>query len=446
MGIIMSTPIYDSLTSVTAQLNGDRSKVLGSTYSHYRRLSQSEIDGAYASGFGIARKIIERPANDAFSKWREWHADIDQIGKIEAVEKKLKLKDIYKRSYRFARKDGEAYIFFDDGRDASKPITEKNAGPIRKVVMLKKSEVAKGDIADDVLSDHYGMPKYYELTGTTTMLRVDPSRMIMLTGDEAANSNGWIVEYDSVIARCFDAIRALELVNFNVADMTTEAKLDIIKIKGMSDMAATPEGEANLIKRGALLSSLKSIRSTVLLDGSTEEWDQKTISFATLPEIMEKMQIAVCGAVDVPFPHSLLFGESSGGLGSSGNLELSSYYDGIQGIQSNVGTATHLLDMCVIKTALGSIPPEIHYNWKPLWQESTETRTQNGERIAKIFGEIVAKGILSPDIVAEPLVNALTEAGVAPGLEAAFASYVSPDLPDDDLSGMIEPTEKADND
>ena len=419
----MSTDFSDSLTSVQAKLSIDGSKVLGSTYGSYRKLTQQEIDNAYASGFGIARAIVDRPANDMFRKWREWQAEAADISKIEKVEKRLKLKAAYARAQRYARKDGKAYIFIDDGRDATKSLTIAGGGEIRKVVMLKKSEVAEGDIDSDVMSEFYGLPVSYQLTGASDILEIHPSRMIMFKGDEAAKANGWAVDYDSVLARCFDSTRAYEMVAMNVADLTTEAKVDIVKVAGLSQIAQTPEGEQTLVKRGALLSQLKSSRGTVLLDKENEEWDQKRVSFATLPDIIDAMQIAVSGSAGIP--RALLFGVTEGGMGSTGNLELSNYYDTIEAMQSDVGSDTELLDMLVVKTALGSVPDDVHYNWSPLWQESTETRTQNGERIAKLFGEVVSKQILSADMVAEPLVNALTEAGVAPGLEAVYAEWVA---------------------
>jgi hypothetical protein len=56
-------------------------------------------------------------------------------------------------------------------------------------------------------------------------------------------------------------------------------------------------------------------------------------------------------------------------MGSTGDLELSSYYDRISSMQENeIEPAIEILDECILRSALGDRPPELWYSWNSLWQ------------------------------------------------------------------------------
>lgn len=402
----------------------------------------------YASSW-LAKAIVDRRAGDMFREWREWmNVDADGITKIERVEADLGLKQKYKEAMVNARRSGVCYVYFDNGEKPDQPINLKSARPIRFAHVILRSEVMDGDIDDDPMSENYGNPAWYSMAGSSSssLVRIHPSRMVRFVGNRKAQSSSWCAEYESVLVPCLDAIKSHDMVALNIADMTSEAKLDIISVKGLMDALGDPVQEAAIIAKFALMSQMKNARSVNVLDAETEEWQQKTMSFATLPDILKGTQIEVAGAAAIP--RALLFGVTEGGMGSTGNLELSSYYDGVNADQENiVRPATHILDRLVVKTALGTDNQDVHYKWSSLWQESDEVRTQNGVRIADKWVKLAGADIFPAEMLAEVVANDLTEAGVGANIEVALADWIAlngDDLPDDDDGAMIEQTNEAD--
>ena len=73
------------------------------------------------------------------------------------------------------------------------------------------------------------------------------------------------------------------------------------------------------------------------------------------------LQIA-SGAADIPATRFL--GQAPGGLNASGDADIRNYYDRLGGEQTTVlMPAMSVLDEVIIRSALGSRPPEIYYEW-----------------------------------------------------------------------------------
>ena len=202
---------------------------------------------------------------------------------------------------------------------------------LSRIVMLTESEVTDGDIDIDALSPTYGQPKYYDVMSTTQLVRIHPSRLVIFYGNERPYDFSLGKEADSVLMSLLPAVARHEAVVDIVADMTFEACVDVVTVPGLADMMQDPDEEAALIQRFQTAKMMKGNNRVTLLNGSisegqnSEEWQQKQISFSTLPDVIKTDQIELCAATGIP--HALLFGQSSGGLGSTGDLELSSYYD-----------------------------------------------------------------------------------------------------------------------
>jgi phage-related protein (TIGR01555 family) len=160
------------------------------------------------------------------------------------------------------------------------------------------------------------------------------------------------------------------------------------------------------------------------------------MSFAGIPDIIDRFQIAASGAARMP--RAMLFGTSAGGLGATGEMEIRNYYDIIAAIQENdLQPEMRVLDAMIVKTALGSIPPEIHYNWRSLYQIDDKTKAEIGNMIVKKYVDAVGAGIFPEELAYKQIVNELTEAGVSPGLENAAEEYAG-GLADDVDEGNID--------
>ena len=85
--------------------------------------------------------------------------------------------------------------------------------------------------------------------------------------------------------------------------------------------------------------------------------------------------------------------------------------------------ALQVLDECLIRSALGSRPAEVFYNWRSLWQTTDTERAAIGKSTAESIKIIADTRLIPENVLATVAVNMLTEAGIAPGLEAEMLEY-----------------------
>jgi hypothetical protein len=185
---------------------------------------------------------------------------------------------------------------------------------------------------------------------------------------------------------------------------------------------------AEILRRLTLAATGKGINGTLILD-VMEEYQQKSASFSSLDAILDRFMQLTSAAHGIPM--MLLFGKSSGGLNSSGDTELRAYYDRVKVQQTlRMEPEMSVLDECIIRSALGARPEEVHYNWKSLWQPTAKERAEVGKSLVDSMATLDGMDILPSEAIAKATVSALTESGAFPGLETAVEEYAN-ETPDD---------------
>ena len=227
---------------------------------------------------------------------------------------------------------------------------------------------------------------------------------------------------DSVLQSSLEDIKRYEATAANTASLVYESKIDVIKVKGLMQIAGDPYREAQLLARYALAAVAKGNNGTLLLDMETEEYEQKNATFNTLPDIMDRFGLNVSGAADIPATR--LFGRAPAGLNSTGESDLRNYYDRIASEQKvTITPVISTQDEMLIVSALGSRPPEIHYKWNSLWQLTDKERTDLGTANAGIIKTLYETGLVPEEVLAKVLIAMMTQAGAMPSLEGEYDTY-----------------------
>jgi len=443
----------DGLLNIVSRLGTSRDKAASSTY-HLIQIADEQLVAMYRSS-AVARKIVDLPAEDSLREWRQWQATSEQITLIEAEENRLGYQAAMIKGSKRARLFGGSVIFIGTGEeDLTTPLVPESIGlgGVKYLTVVSRQDLMAGLLEADPRSPNYGKPDFYHLSTVTGLLVIHPTRLVVLTGDElpderyAGMNLGW---GDPVLQAVLTDVRNLDATVGNVASLVFEAKIDVISIDGFnSGLQSGGQAYENMVlARAALTSTGKGINGALLMDVK-DKYEQKTASFATLPDIMDRFMQMVSAAASIPM--TLLFGMSPGGMNASGEGEARGYYDRIKVLQTlELTPATAILDECLIRSALGSRPPEIHYNWRPLWQPTTKERAETGKIVADTFNVVYGMGIVPEEAIAKSLVNSLTESGLAPGFEISVAEYFenNPAIPEeDDLLGRAAPEEDAPDD
>lgn len=421
----MNAPlIKDGLQSLTAELGTSRDKAATVSYK-VNEYNDHDLVSAYRTSW-LARKIVDIPAQDSTREWRAWKGEEDQIEKIEEEERRLGLQAKAMRAATLGRLYGVAYLYFDLGDDPGTPINPERVktGGLRFVTVLTHQQLVAGEYDQDPLSPTYGLPRWYDTANSISgTQRVHPSRVIRFGGYPRPEQELLMdARDDSVLVALLDTVKQFDSTAANIASLVFEAKIDVIKVNGLMNMAGNPYEEQKLLERYRLAAVAKGNNGMLLLDGENEDYEQKAYTFSALSDIMDRFSQNSAGAADIPMTR--LFGRSPGGMNSTGDSDLRNYYDRIKADQNlKLRPALATLDECLIRSALGSRPEEIHYLWNSLWQVSDKERSDLGTATVGMVKSLKETGLLPDEVLAKVTVTALTEDGVLPGLESEYATF-----------------------
>ncbi|SCB25418.1 DUF1073 domain-containing protein [Rhizobium multihospitium] len=434
MGQVFSM-VRDGLVSLASRMGTERDKAASVFYTQ-PILTDEQIIAAYR-GSWLPRKIVDIPALDSCRKWRNWQAASDQIGLIEAEERRLNLRGKVLEAATKARLFGGAALFSGTGdADPALPLEVERVGKggLKHLTVLTRRQLAVGDIDSDPASEWYGKPKFYTLTGANGMqVNIHPSRLVIFKGAMTPNEEfGGMGNHawgESILAATFDAIKNADSTASNIASLVFEAKIDIIKVPQFSANIGNQAYEDAVLRRYALANTIKGVNGTLILDAE-EEYESKSAPLSGLTDILMAFLQIVAGAADIPVTR--LLGQSPAGMNATGTADMKNYHDRIQAIQElDYTPAMSRLDECLIRSATGARDPAIYSTWAPLEQMSEKERADifktKAEAARALFGSVSGEEIIPRQALSEALLNAFVEDGSLPGLEAAAKSSGQPD-------------------
>ena len=383
--------------------------------------AREQLEASYQSDW-IARKAISIPAMDATREWRNWQAKPNQIEEIEATEDRLQVQLKLQQALVKARLYGGCAILIGVDGDMAMELVPEAIGKdaLKYIHVLAPHQLNIEELDHDLESPYYGQPKEYILQDTTqrvTAVRIHPSRMVRLIGLDAPDpmtNSGW---GDPLLQVINDSVSSAGTVMQSLATMIHEAKIDVVKVPGLTEIFSTTEGTNRMIKRFTEANVAKSVINAILIDGQ-EEWQRIGTNFQGMPEILQMYLQIAAGAADIPVTRFL--GQSPAGLNSTGESDLQNYYDRIASDQElRLTPALEKLDKAIVRSATGSDDPNIFYNWNSLWQMDDGVRADIAKKKAEVSKMDVEAGLIPMEALARGRVNQLIEDGTYPGLEAA---------------------------
>jgi uncharacterized protein len=427
------TITFDGFANFLSGLGAGNPKTAANSY--VLECSQVDLEVAYRSSTWFG-KIVDIPADDGTREWRAWQAEKDQIEVLEAEEHRLMLRPKLRQAMIWSRLYGGAVII-PGGLPGKpdQPLVPERIGKnsIRYLTVLHRWDIQAHGMIRDPLSEFYGQPEYYALnTEGGVEVRLHPSRVIRINGREVPNrmggDHGW---GDSVWVHLHDAITSSDAGAAVIGALMQEAKIDVVRVPEMMVGMATAEYEAAMLRRFRMAAMLKSISNVLLLD-KDDEWNQKQITWAGIPDVMNTLLTIMAGAADIPVTR--LIGTSAKGLNATGEGDLKNYYDTVKAKQELVlSPALKPLDEMLIRSALGSRPPKVWYNWNSLWQPTDKEQAEVDKLEAETTLIYVNTGLIPSDALAKSVQNRMIESERWPGIEQALDEATEElDVPDPD--------------
>lgn len=438
--------MVDRLANLISGLGTAKDKGSYSSFNH-RLVNSLELEAMYRCDW-LSRKIIDIIPFDMTREWRSWKATDDEIEILEDVERKLQVQQKVAQAMQKARLYGGAGIYV--GIKGAAPSSELLPETVAKdslefLHVFTNQQLTAEEWDNDITSIHYGEPLFYKIQSKdgAREVRIHRSRIVRFIGAPIPNATFQTSLWgDPILQVVYDAVRDATSAPAHIAGLLPEMKVDVITVPGLSDLLATPEGTARVTSRFAAANTMKSMFNVTLLEGGApgegEEWQQKTLSFAGFPDLIASFLQIAAGAADIPVTR--LLGQSPKGLNSTGDADIRNYYDNLASKQEmEMRPALTQLDEVIIRSALGSRPPEIWYDFVSLWQLSAKEQADIGKVKADTVKVINDTGLVAPEALSEAFTNQLIEDGLFPGLEQALAEAPEIDFTEPEPIAGIDP-------
>lgn len=362
------------------------------------------LTNAYKS-IGFIQSAVNQIVDDAFrndgliidsktldtNELEELRAALEDNGDIEAIKDAIRWGQLY----------GGGTVMAVTDQDPSKPLNEKALKGVRlKFLSSDRWHCTSQDININ-LADKFvytATPGVYE----STIMTFDKSRVGFFTGLKAPDHirlimQGWGLSiFEAIISPLTQYLKAMAVA----LELLDEAKIDVIKILNLADTLLSPNGEATIRKRLALVTANKNYKSSIAMDAN-DDYQQKQISFSGLPDMIVQIQYLVCAALKRPY--SKLFGKGSSGF-SSGDDDLENYNTIVD---SEIRTpAAQLIKWVVNLRALqlfGRKLDDFRPRWKPLRVLTEKEQAEVNSRKTADYLQLSDRNIMTKRQVARKL-------------------------------------------
>jgi len=394
---------------------------------YFTPLDQQQAENAYRSNW-MVRKAIDIPALDMMREGWAWQCSKEEIALIEAEEKRLKVHSRVFKAIKQADLLGGSGIIISDGKNNhSEPLALDTIqkGGIDFIRVMDRYQLSSGLLDFDPMSPTYMEPLYYDLIGAAGgTIRIHPSRVVRFIGAELPVDSQILYDRwgDSKLDSIEIAIRDATAGQQGIAALVQEAKVDVYQIDGFMEGMKSEVYKRAVVERFSLVQSMKSTVNALVLD-KNDEYQQKTINFAQLPEVQRLQLQIVSGAADIPATRYL--GQSPSGMNATGDGDLNNYYDRIKADQElKLREPLEKLMDVVVRSALGDRPNDCQFRFRPLYQMSEKDKADIFKTKADAARVLAGGGddlpLIPVEALSDSLINSFIEAGDLPGLEAAM--------------------------
>lgn len=358
-------------------------------------------------GNGFCRTVVDLPVQDAFRDGGfEIKSDMltpDEVD--ELMEKMSDENDIEKLQacLRFGRLYGGSAMIINTNGKTEKPLVMEN---------LYKKEVEfipadRWQCYANAGSVQLAQSFIFQDIGVDdgNLLTFDKSKVLVYTGQLAPyylrqQLAGWGMSiFEAVIPQLKEYIKA----NGVILELLDEAKIDILKIDGLSQILLSAGGTQKIQRRLQIASDNKNYKSMLAMD-TNDDYQQKQLSFGGLDRLLEKIFLLICSTLRIPY--SKIFGKGSNGMGTGADLDIENYL-GMVDSEIRQPATKILKQMIDIRCfqLFGKKDDTLKVVWKPMRVMSKKEAQEIEKSKVDEAIQLLEAGILTKKQVAEKLVN-----------------------------------------
>lgn len=342
---------------------------------------------------GVLRTLVDQPVYDGFRGGIMIKSDEVSPEEIEDLHREMKKLKLTKRvieALRWDRLYGGAGIIINTSQDFKKPFNVDTINEKSKIEFIAADRWELGGAT--MHSSTMPMPtnEFFDYYGRALHV----SRVSKIVGEMPPSLarqrlQGWGM---SVIECVLREINMYFKNNNVIFELLDEAKIDVWKIKGFNAQVLSALAQQKTSKRIQMATYMKNFLNAITLD-KEDDYEQKTMTFTGLSEMLEQIRIGIASAVRMPM--AKIFGLASKGF-ASGEDDIENYNTIVEGQRDRAEEALEMPIQVVMMKVWGFIPDDWSIGWKPLRVLSAEQEqnvlNSKFERASSLFSQ----GILNP--------------------------------------------------
>ena len=384
---------YDGYVNMLNKVGTSKDPLEGYTYQYEEPTPDPELAQIYSSN-GIFANIIDKPSELAFKNGYDLQiGDSDLDDTIKKKLAKLKWKQTGTKALKWSRLFGGAAILMgiDDGGDWDEPVNMAAVSSINSLTAFERPEITPDYNSvftrniDIQTIQKIGTPEYYMITPMYggEQIRVHESRLLLFRNGEIPRTSSMstdymffgVPEYNRIKRELRDTVTS-HGNGYRLLERCIQA---VYKMKNLSSLMATPSGEDNVIKRMQLIDMARSLLNTMVIDSDGEDYLFQTFQLSGVKDIVDESCNMLSAVTNIP--QTILFGRSPAGMNSTGESDLSNYYDYVGQIQElNVADNLHYLVDLLLRAEYNSgriqTIPAYEPVPVPLWNMSEKEKAE----------------------------------------------------------------------
>ena len=337
----------------------------------------------------IARRIIDTIPQDMTKNWFELKTQLqpDMVDKFHTMERKTNLKERILEGLTWGRLfGGAAGIMVIEGQEdmLDQPLSLEliMPGQFKGLIIADRwsGVFPESTLVQDISDPDFGTPEYYNFCMTNTDLangiRVHHSRVVRFLGRslpqvEKISENYWGM---SELEHVYNELDKRNSASANIAHLIWQANLKIYKMKDLGQMLAATdtEGQKELYQTLTALNALMNSAGMGIVD-QDDDFVTSQYTFSGISDVYELFMLDVCGASE--YPATKLFGRSPAGMNSTGESDLTNYYDRVkQEQESKLRPIIEKMLPVLSMSTWGVIPDDLTFEFEPIRDSSEAER------------------------------------------------------------------------
>lgn len=333
---------------------------------------------------------------------------------------------------------GAIAVMMIDGQDMKTPLVPESVGPEQfKGIIVFDRYMLDPDLSDLItdLGPDIGLPKFYKVLDGAPAMRgqvIHHSRIALrhvgvpLPYRQALTENLWGM---SVLERLYDRMTMFDSASTGAGQLVYKAWLRTLKIKDLrSVVAAGGTALEGLMKYVDVMRRYQGIEGITMLDSEDELEVQEHGTFSGLEQVVMMFATHVSGALQIPLVR--LLGQSPGGLNSTGESDLRTYYDNINQQQNRLmhRGINALYEVCARSEG---VDPDDSFgvDFTSLWQMDNSEKSEVASKVTTAVTTAYEKGVITQQVAAKELRQVSKATGVFTNISKADI-----DAADDELA------------